>query len=82
MGTVQGQRFSITRQSLFIHSNITIITKPPYRCANREGQYADDMFTITTNIEEKERLKIKLQPQLKKFNIGVNETKTEDYKIS
>ena len=43
-----------------------------------EGQYADDMFTITTNIEEKEKLKRKL-PQLKKFNLGVSESKTEDY---
>ena len=40
------------------------------------------MFTITTNIEEKERLKRELPPQLKKFNLGVNESKTEDYKIS
>ena len=47
-----------------------------------EGQYADDMFTITTNIKEKERLKRELTPQLQKLNLGVNETKTEDYKIS
>ena len=33
------------------------------------------MFTITTNVEEKERLKRELPPQLKKFNLGVNESK-------
>ena len=43
-----------------------------------EGQYADDMFTITTNIEEKERLKRKLPPLLNKFNLGVHESKTKD----
>ena len=35
-----------------------------------ERQYADYMFTITRNIEEKERLKREVPPQLKKFNLG------------
>ena len=32
-------------------------------------------FTITTSIEEKERLKKELPPQLNKFNLWVNESK-------
>ena len=64
-----------------------IITEPHPTSGRKEsitleGQYADDMFTITTSIEEKKRLKRELPPQLTKFNLGVNESKTEDYKIS
>ena len=64
-----------------------IITEPHPTSGRKEsitleGQYADDMFTITTNIEEKERLKRELPPQPNTFNLGVNESKTEDYNIS
>ena len=68
-------------------TRMNIITEPHPSSGRKEsitleGQYADHMFTITTHIEEKERLNRELPPQLKKFNLGVNESKTEDYKIS
>ena len=64
-----------------------IITEPHPTSGRKEsitleGQYADDMFIITTNKEEKERLKRELPPQLKKFNLGVNESKTEGCKTT
>jgi len=64
-----------------------IITKPNPTSERKEnitleGQYADDMFTVTTSKEEKEKFKRELPPQLKKYNLGVNESKTEDYEIS
>jgi hypothetical protein len=65
------------------HSYSFPITKKPTPSElTLEGQYADDMFMITSDQVEKERQKRQLPPQLKIYNLGVNESKTEDYDIS
>ncbi len=40
------------------------------------------MFAITSDEKEKERQKTELPPQLKKYNLRVNESKTENHEIS
>ena len=80
-------KHKITKDKISIEQNYTY-SQPPNPTSVRkesltlEGQYADDMFTITTSIEEKERQKRVLPPQLKKFNLLINESKTEEYNIS
>ena len=44
-------------------------------------KYADDITFVTTSKEMINKIKETIPPQLKKYNLMVNETKTEQYQI-
>ena len=49
---------------------------------NLACQYADDLIYVTTNKAEKDRQLFQLPIQLEEYNLGINQSKTEDYTIS
>ena len=52
------------------------------RYLNLACQYTDDLIHVMTNKAEKDRQLFQLPIQLEEYNLGVNNSKTEDYTIS